>query len=99
MLIYFPSHKLLISGCGLNLWLINDDEITRFFKELDVKYFVGGLGATSISEYQGALLRDIIRGLSGVYPLHGTGPRLRRELVSGYRNVHDVGTGSILRFR
>ncbi len=44
MLVYFPSHKLLISGCGLNLWLINDDEITRFFKELDVKYFVGGLG-------------------------------------------------------
>ncbi|WP_243678567.1 hypothetical protein [Vulcanisaeta distributa] len=83
----------------MNLWLINDDEITRFFRELDVRYFVGGLGATSISEYQGVLLRDIIRGgLSGVYPLHGTGPRLRRELVSGYRNVHDVGTGSILRF-
>ena len=98
LLIYIPSHRLLISGCGLNLWLINDDELTRFFRELGVRYFVGGLGATSISEYQGALLRDVIRELSGVYPLHGTGPRLRRELVSGYRNVHDVGTGSVLRF-
>ncbi|GAB6948387.1 hypothetical protein JCM16161A_25170 [Vulcanisaeta sp. JCM 16161] len=99
LLVYFPSYKLLVSGCGLNLWLINDDEITRFFRELGVKYFVGGLGATSISEYQGALLKDVIRGLSGVYPLHGTGPRLRKELVSNYRNVHDVGAGSILRFR
>ncbi|WP_243666257.1 hypothetical protein [Vulcanisaeta sp. JCM 16159] len=88
-----------MSGCGLNLWLINDDEITKFFGELGVRYFVGGLGATSISEYQGALLRDIIRNLGGVYPLHGTGPRLRRELVSNYRNAHDAGTGSVLRFR
>ncbi len=99
LLIYLPSHNLLISGCGLNLWLIKDDELARFFKELDVRYFVGGLGATSISEYQGVLLRHIIRNLSGVYPLHGTGPRLRRELVSNYRNVHDVGAGSVLRFR
>lgn len=97
LLIYVPSHKLLISGCGLNLWLINDDELLRFFKELDVRYFVGGLGATSISEYQGVLLRDIIRNLVSVYPLHGTGPRLRKELASSYRNVREVGAGSILR--
>ncbi len=98
LLIYLPSHNLLISGCGLNLWLISDDEIMKFFRELDIRYFVGGLGATSISEYQGALLRDIIRDLRGVYPLHGTGPILRKELVSSYRNAHDVGVGSILRF-
>ncbi|WP_243675053.1 hypothetical protein [Vulcanisaeta distributa] len=68
LLIYFPNHKLLVSGCGLNLWLIDDDEITKFFGELGVRYFVGGLGATSISEYQGALLRDIIRNLGGGLP-------------------------------
>ncbi len=98
LLVYFPSHRLLISGCGLNLWLIDDGELARFFKELGVRNFVGGLGATSISEYQSALLRDVIRGLDSVYPLHGTGPRLRRELVSSFRNVHDVGAGSTLRF-
>ncbi|MFB6469978.1 MAG: hypothetical protein TU36_001890 [Vulcanisaeta sp. AZ3] len=99
LLIYVPSHKLLISGCGLNLWLINDDELLRFFKGLDIRHFVGGLGATSVSEYQGVLLKDIIRNLSSVYPLHGTGPILRRELLSSYRNAHDVGAGSILRIR
>ncbi|MGC9152300.1 MAG: hypothetical protein ACP5GY_01025 [Vulcanisaeta sp.] len=97
LLVYVPGHKLLISGCGLNLWLIDDEQLLRFFKELDIRYFVGGLGATSVSEYQGALLKDIVRGLVGVYPLHGTGPRLRKELVSSYRNVHDVGAGSVLR--
>jgi len=99
LLIYIPSHKLLISGCGLNLWLIDDDQLLRFFKELDIRHFVGGLGATSTSEYQGVLLRDIIRNLTSIYPLHGTGPKLRRELVSNHRNAHDVGAGSIVRIR
>ncbi|PLC68024.1 hypothetical protein B7L70_05515 [Vulcanisaeta sp. EB80] len=99
LLIYIPSHKLLISGCGLNLWLIDDDQLLRFFKELDIRHFVGGLGATSTSEYQGVLLRDITRNLTSIYPLHGTGPKLRRELVSNHRNAHDVGAGSIVRIR
>jgi len=97
LLIYIPGHKLLISGCGLNLWLIDDDQLLRFFKELDIRHFVGGLGATSTSEYQGVLLRDVIRNLASIYPLHGTGPKLRRELVSNHRNAHDVGAGSIVR--
>ncbi|WP_054844483.1 hypothetical protein [Vulcanisaeta souniana] len=100
LLIYLPNYGLLISGCGLNLWLINDSDIVKFFRELGIKYFIGGLGATSISEYQGALLMDVIRWLNGgVYPLHGTGPRLRKELVITHRNIHDAGAGSILRFR
>lgn len=98
LMVHIPRYKLLISGCGLGMWFIDEDELLRFFKGLDIEYFVGGLGATSISEYQGSLLRSLIRDLKGVYPLHGTGPRLRRELVSSMRNVHDVGAGSIIKF-
>ncbi|WP_069807362.1 hypothetical protein [Vulcanisaeta thermophila] len=96
LLIYVPSHGLLISGCGLGMWFINDDELLSFFKRLGIRYFVGGLGASAVSEYQGSIIRGLIRNLRGVYPLHGTGPRLRRELVS-LRNVHDVGAGSVVR--
>ncbi len=96
LIVLFPDVRIVIVGCGLALWLF-EDRIVEFFKKLGVREFVGGLGASSVSFYQVTLLQDLLRLFSNVYPLHSVGPKLREELIRRFRNVRDVGIGSVIR--